>query len=293
MLADAFHEFVRSTLNLNGAPLVIKNTFITVECNKSQCRARAKSAPAVVNYAETAPLTTQTTSVPSDRHTVVSHNKINCRPRSYTAGACASAAVTAALGPSVERPLDGDRSQNGYANGDCNQRTTVILRNLPHDYTRAMLLDTLTSCGFVAAINFLYLPMNFGTLTSFGYVFINFVTSADAQRFMVEFQGFYNWTQPCIVGRLAAHVEWSGERQGLHGQIERYRNSAMMHNTVVDEAKPILLSNGVRLPFPEPTQIVKPLRVRAWKMKQARCIDSSTEDTEGSSPRRPGGRHTD
>lgn len=150
-------------------------------------------------------------------------------------------------------------------------RTTVILRNIPDDYTRAALLQTLITAGFGERIDFLYLPLNFGTNQIFGYAFINFVQPDDALRFLAHFQGFRAWASAC--SHAGAFVEWSGERQGLEGQIERYRNSGMMHKSIVDEAKPILLQRGVRVDFPEPTQAVKPLRVRAWKRKQAQCID--------------------
>lgn len=146
------------------------------------------------------------------------------------------------------------------------QPTTAILRNLPDDYTRSMLVDTLNSNGFFSRFDFLYLPMNFGTNTSFGYAFINFVTCDDAQRFMTDFPGFSHWSVP---SSNRAHVEWSDGRQGLEEQIDRYRNSAMMHASVVDEARPILLRDGVRVSFPAPTLALKPLRVRLWKRNLA------------------------
>jgi hypothetical protein len=39
----------------------------------------------------------------------------------------------------------------------------------------------------------------------------------------------------------------------LRNQVELYRNSPVMHHSVPDACKPILLRNGVRIPFPAPT----------------------------------------
>merc|ERR1740123_2226645 len=41
------------------------------------------------------------------------------------------------------------------------ERTTVMLRNLPNDYTRDMLLALLDKEGFQGKYNFVYLPMDF------------------------------------------------------------------------------------------------------------------------------------
>merc|ERR1712113_4721 len=80
-------------------------------------------------------------------------------------------------------------------------------------------------------------------------------------------------------------VEWSDGRQGLEGQIERYRNSAMMHASVADEARPIMLQNGVRVPFPAPTQPLKPLRVRMWKKNASGCLQLHDSTTAGAEVR--------
>jgi len=149
--------------------------------------------------------------------------------------------------------------------------TTVILRGVPPEYTRGMLLDTLNSTGFFGHFDFLYLPIDFGTNTTFGHAFINFASWELAARFMSEFRGFSNWS---VASCSKASVEWSDGRQGLDGQIERYRNSAMMHSSVSDEARPILLCDGIRVAFPGPTQTLKPLRVRAWKKHASSCLQA-------------------
>lgn len=152
-----------------------------------------------------------------------------------------------------------------------------MLKNLPGEYTREMLLDLLNTHGFSGLFDFVYAPIDFGTQTSFGYAFINLVSPEDADYFLGYFQDFSDWPIP---SSKVADVDWSGDRQGLEPLIDRYRNSPMMHKSVPDEAKPILLQDGVRVAFPTPTQTVKPLRVRQSKARKAKNLGLTEIRTE-------------
>ena len=67
----------------------------------------------------------------------------------------------------------------------------------------------------------------------------------------------------CVCASVCVCVVcWSSAFQGLLEHVERYRNSPVMHMTIPDEHKPALFSEGVRVPFPEPTQLVSVPRVR-------------------------------
>jgi hypothetical protein len=134
------------------------------------------------------------------------------------------------------------------------ERTTLMLRNLPNDYTRSMLLSMLDEEGFAGKYDFVYLPIDFASGAGVGYAFINMVSHQDAERFRVHFTGFTRWAFP---SRKVAEVAWSNPNQGLAVHIERYRNSTVMHPSVCDEFKPALFANGVRVPFPLPTRIIK------------------------------------
>jgi len=134
------------------------------------------------------------------------------------------------------------------------ERTTLMLRNLPNDYNRSMLLSMLDEEGFAGKYDFVYLPIDFASGAGVGYAFINMVSHQDAERFRVHFTGFTRWAFP---SRKVAEVAWSNPNQGLAVHIERYRNSTVMHPSVCDEYKPALFANGVRVPFPMPTRIIK------------------------------------
>merc|ERR1712224_567122 len=143
---------------------------------------------------------------------------------------------------------------------DGKKRTTVMLRNMPNNYSRDMLLELLDSEGFSGQYDFLYLPIDFQTKACLGYAFINLVSAAAAMRFWRTFDGYTKWAIP---SRKQSGVSWSGHQQGLDAHVDRYRNSPVMADSIPDEYKPVLFSSGVRVPFPPPTKKLKALRLKA------------------------------
>lgn len=145
-------------------------------------------------------------------------------------------------------------------------KTTVLLRNLPSDFTRAALLELLEDEGFDGGFDFIYLPMDFGAKVCLGYAFVNFVTGSDAQRCWEIFSGYSDWEsdKPC-------EVTWGEPCQGLQAHIERYRNSPVMHKSIPEEWKPLIFKDGVRMPFPAPTKSISApkLRRRTGRDEQA------------------------
>lgn len=121
-----------------------------------------------------------------------------------------------------------------------------MIRNLPNNYTSQMLLDLLDSEGFWGAYDFFYLPMDFKTSVSLGYLFVNMVSPEAAERLWSTFDGYSNWVIP---SRKRSGVSWSSV-QGLAANIERYRSSPIMAPKVPDEFKPAVFANGTRLSFP-------------------------------------------
>jgi len=143
------------------------------------------------------------------------------------------------------------------------ERTTLVLKNIPPSCTTAMLVDMLNLQGFEGCYNFVYAPTDFRSLSAFGYGFVNLLSFDDAVRMMESLEGFDGWAS---TGVNAMEVCWSMPHQGLDLQIRRFQNSPVMHPSVPDEIKPMVFADGVRAPFPEPT---KPLRKpRAREPKQ-------------------------
>jgi hypothetical protein len=140
-------------------------------------------------------------------------------------------------------------------------RTTMMLRNVPSEYTRADLLGLIDQKGFNGLYDLFYMPVDFQTELNHGYAFINFGKRETADRFLEEFNGFNDWSAP---SDRICEVTWSDQSQGLDENIERYRNSPMMHESVEDRFKPVFFQNGQRVPFPGPTK-----KIRAPRRKKA------------------------
>jgi len=101
----------------------------------------------------------------------------------------------------------------------------------------------LDDAGLAGTYNFAYLPLNFKDLSScYGYAFVHFVSGEAALS---------AWS--CLEQFETLDLAWS-ERQGLTAHVERLRNSSVMHASVPEDAKPLLLQDGAHIAFPSPTQ---------------------------------------
>merc|ERR1719401_1939463 len=101
--------------------------------------------------------------------------------------------------------------------------------------------------------------MDFKTGENRGYAHVNLVDSIVAAQFWDSFQGFSQWWHAWCKEVLV--VSW-GPVQGFEAQIERYRNSPLMHESVPDAFRPAIFADGVRYDFPPPTEKVRPPRTR-------------------------------
>ncbi|CAE7463464.1 ML3 [Symbiodinium sp. CCMP2592] len=133
-------------------------------------------------------------------------------------------------------------------------KTTVMLRNLPNNYSRDMLLAMLDKRGFAGSYDFVYLPFDFRRDANLGYAFVNMVDAEAADALWKGLEGFTAWA---LTSHKVCSVTWSGPLQGQSAHIERYRNSPVMHSSVPDQYKPVVLEGGVRKPFPKATKKIK------------------------------------
>lgn len=139
------------------------------------------------------------------------------------------------------------------------EMTTVMLRNIPNDYTRAMLLEEMDSLGLRGTYDFVYLPIDFHRKSSLGYAFVNFNRHEDAVLGKERLHGFSEWR---VSSQKVCSVCWGEPLQGQSAHIERYRSSPVMHPEVPDEFKPIIFKDGVRASFPPPTKRLRPPRAK-------------------------------
>merc|ERR1740139_667935 len=100
-----------------------------------------------------------------------------------------------------------------------------------------MLVSLLDSLGFSGHYDFFYLPMDFEKDASLGYCFVNLVSPALIPNFWKILDGFSGWEIPT---KKKCIVAWSNPVQGLHANLEHYRNSCLMHPDAWDEYKPMM-----------------------------------------------------
>jgi hypothetical protein len=152
----------------------------------------------------------------------------------------------------------------GRADQKATPWTTVMMRNVPLSYTCDSLIYLLESEGFSKSFDFVYVPINLKEMLGVGYAFVNLTTPGRAEEFMLAFQGFDGWASS--FSKTACSMHWS-ICQGLSENISRYRNSPLMSEGVPAFYKPVLMKDGVRIPFPKPT---KPLGKMTRRRGKAR-----------------------
>jgi len=155
-------------------------------------------------------------------------------------------------------------------------RTALMMRNLPNDYTRNMVLELLDSMGFQGCYDFFYLPMDFQRGSGLGYAFVNFVTHAVAENARQVLQGFKTWK---VRSQKILEVSWSGFSQGLGANIERYQNSSVWHSSVPEEFKPLLFVHGVPMAFPPPTKVIKQPKLKLMQQQSQEVAIVATPPT--------------
>lgn len=140
-------------------------------------------------------------------------------------------------------------------------QTTVMLRNLPNNYTRAMVCTMMDKESFKGHYDFLYLPIDFRSKANLGYAFVNLVSEAEVQSFWKVFDGYTRWVLPSA---KVCSVSWSGPHQGQQAHVDRYKDSPIMHSSVPDEFKPVIFAAGTgeRLAFPAPSKKLRAPRRR-------------------------------
>jgi len=132
--------------------------------------------------------------------------------------------------------------------------TTLMIRNLPSQYTREDFVSLLIDRGFAGRFDFVYFPVDFETHAGMGYAFVNMVSPGDARRLWENLDGFSTWHRPC---KKVCRISWSQPLQGLGVHVARYRNSPLMHELVPESYRPLLFTDGMRVSFPPPTKKIK------------------------------------
>jgi hypothetical protein len=144
--------------------------------------------------------------------------------------------------------------------GEAHELTSLMIRNIPNNISRSGLISLFNSFGFRACVDFLYLPIDFDRRANLGYAFLNFVNGMEASRFMDVFNGFSAWPGH-LTSKKVISVQWTTGLQGLEAHVARYRNTPLMHGSVPEECRPVMLQHGEQVPFPAPTKTLRKPRL--------------------------------
>jgi len=162
------------------------------------------------------------------------------------------------------------RNYQGLAtNSDLDSQTTLMVRNLTPDLTQPEFLQHLIDGGYRGLFDFIYMPMNRGRGNrglfdnlqgrgNFGYAFVNFGSHTIAAQVMARLQDSEKGDPLCSLEWTAV---WS-TCQGFEANIDRYRNSPLMHHVVPNDAKPSVYDSwGNLATFPTPTKAIPKPRI--------------------------------
>merc|ERR1712032_872695 len=118
-----------------------------------------------------------------------------------------------------------------------------------------------------------YVPYNFQKNSFFGYGLVDFLSHEAAATALekLKLQDWY-WASEEPV-----QVSWSEGFQGLAAFVEKYRNSPVMHEDVPDEFKPVILQDGLRVAFPQPTEEIQFPSRRRLRRRRGRATPTAAD----------------
>jgi len=118
--------------------------------------------------------------------------------------------------------------------------TTLMIRNIPNCYTQRELIQELEGLGFAGSFDFLYMPVDKGTLSNVGYAFVNFVDGSWADKCMRKFSHYrfkrHRMTSGKIASVSVAHL------QGLEQNLRHYERAAVS-NCKFKQRRPVVMAN--------------------------------------------------
>jgi len=136
-------------------------------------------------------------------------------------------------------------------------RTTVVLKNLSQSCSRESIVGLLNLHGFGGRYDLVYVPMDFASMLSHCYAFVDFISEEAALEFLALGANTRGFSASTCVGEGGSEITWAVGMQGLDEAIEKYRNSPVMHALVPDECKPLLFRKGQIVSFPKPTKKIQ------------------------------------
>jgi hypothetical protein len=173
--------------------------------------------------------------------------------------------------------------QNTIYDNVHDDRTTLMVCNLPTELSQQEFVLHFIDAGYGGLFDFVYMPMNLRARGNFGYAFLNFTSSSVAAHVMAHL-GTSEYHDSENPDRW--NCQWS-KCQGWNANVERYRNSPLMHESVPLESKPAIYDSCCnQVAFPQPTKRIPKPRIHfadkvtkeaKWKEHERRIASMETE----------------
>mmetsp|Transcript_123523 Transcript_123523/g.349191 ORF Transcript_123523/g.349191 Transcript_123523/m.349191 type:complete len:307 (-) Transcript_123523:105-1025(-) len=132
-----------------------------------------------------------------------------------------------------------------------NKPTTVMLSNIPVEYTRTRFCEKLAEHGFGYAVDFLYLPIDSSTGRNVGHAFINLRTKDAFHHFLQTFQHVPARTcLPDFPSATTCHVK-TADVQGREANMRNLLTASNLSKWANHEDwQPLFLDDyGTKIPF--------------------------------------------
>merc|ERR1719343_462750 len=117
----------------------------------------------------------------------------------------------------------------------------MMIRNIPNRYTQRELIEELEALGYAGTFDFLYAPIDFGTMGNVGYAFVNFVCPEFATRCYRELDG-YTFRRHQRKSREKVATVSVAHLQGLQANLQHYEKAAVTGRARSKRCGPVVLT---------------------------------------------------
>jgi hypothetical protein len=116
--------------------------------------------------------------------------------------------------------------------------TTLMIRNIPNRCSQRDLIGELERVGFAGCFDFVYVPLDLGTMSNVGYAFVNFTLPVHAAR-CIEVLPKHQFSRQRKSGKLVAVSP--AHMQGLEANLRHYETSAV-NTSRLRQRRPVVMN---------------------------------------------------
>lgn len=116
--------------------------------------------------------------------------------------------------------------------------TTLMIRNIPNRCSQRELIGELERVGFVSCFDFVYVPLDLGTMSNVGYAFVNFIHPMYAAQ-CLEILPLHQFSRQRKSGKPVAVSP--AHMQGLEANLRHYEKSAV-NTSRLRQRRPVVMN---------------------------------------------------